>query len=227
MRSGRDWFILNTGDVSGPWTQQEAEAYLISQRESQIWKKGQNEWMSSEAWLKKYYYNDSTKAEALPESLYHFKDDQKQLSQISLSTLISQLKDHPNLSQVYICKEGETVWKESYTFPEITEALGISRRKSPRVPLLGTLTLTAERFEKSFSAVVISEGGLGITQAHGLNIGQKYEGTLESSSLNFPLSIQFEVIFRAPNGYAGLQFVDLGDEALGIILDYISKFQHP
>ena len=200
MHYNKEWFILNSGDVSGPWSQQEAEAYLISQRQSQIWKKGQNEWMSSEAWLKKYYFSDQTTLEKDENTtLYNLKDDHKQLTKVSLSTLVDYLKNQENLNNVYICRDGETIWKEAYTFSEITESLGISRRKSPRMPLLGTLSLHTPQVKK-FPAVVIGEGGLGITLAQELTIGEIYEGLVESSSLNLPLSVQVEVVFVAPNG---------------------------
>lgn len=226
MSNSKIWFILCDGHVVGPCTQEEIEQRLVSTPEAQIWSRGQTEWLSPVKWRKLFTNNpQSSKAHVEPPHLWRLRDDENKDHVVTYAKLISYLKNKKDLSSVELSPSDQAPqWKSVFTFPQIADDLGITRREHSRVPLVGTLTCHGDHEEFTCRVISISEGGMGINNAFDLVIGQKFKTTLHSSNLLMPVSATCEVVYIGGDGYAGLRFVGLPAEVKSSILDYVKKF---
>lgn len=148
--------------------------------------------------------------------------DQPLMSKNELLALIAKQED---VSVIAIQDPKSKEWKEVYAFPDIIEKLGISRRKDPRVPILAQFTGRTNR-NPQFAAriITISEGGVGLTEVHELNIGDDVEGQMTSPHFFQPVNFRAEVVYAGLDGYIGLKFNQINEESKASIVDYIKKF---
>ncbi|WP_413293966.1 PilZ domain-containing protein [Bdellovibrio sp. HCB185ZH] len=221
------WFILNEGQVTGPFEPEEVESQVASFKEPLVWGRGQGEWDTPAKWR--------TKIKDLPPSTPAGDQSKVWMTRIEgkinkepmkYADMIVALKKLTDLSQVDISTDGGKTWKEVYALQQVVDDLGISRRSHPRVPIVGTL-----EFEPSETApplkcrvISISEGGLGINDAEGLQIGQKFFATLTSPNLYQTITTTCEVVYMGNDGYAGLRFVGLPEEFKSSVIEYVRKF---
>ena len=143
---------------------------------------------------------------------------------MTLEELVEQLKDYTDLSPVRIWTEGFEDWKEVYQVQKVVDELGISRRTHPRVPIMGSLKCEATAGPMNARLISISEGGVGVNNAVGLQIGEKFEATLTSPNLLTQINAAMEVVYVGTNGYAGLRFLKIPSEARAALIDYVKKF---
>jgi hypothetical protein len=224
------WFVMKNGQILGPYSQSEVEAQA-KEPKVLIWGKGAPEWMDLAKWKKVL---------ANPESVYGLKgaaapisaanrmwkirlsgEEQKPMNQ---TQMMEFLKTHDDHSEIQLWTEGYTDWKDIYQIHAIMDEMGVSRRKHPRVPIMGTLA--CEGASAAFIARVlsISEGGLGITETGVIKIGEKFKGVLKSPNLKNLVTSNYEVVYMGHDGYAGLKFVGIDSESKAMIIEYIKKF---
>ncbi len=130
-----------------------------------------------------------------------------------------------DVSKIAIFDNGSKQWKEIYAIPEISEKLGISRRKNARVPILAQLSgVSAKDVKISARVVTISVGGMGLTDTFDLNIGDSIRGQITSPHFFTPLNIEAEVTYTGTDGYVGLKFNQLNDDTLALMTEYVKKF---
>ena len=72
--------------------------------------------------------------------------------------------------------------------------------------------------------VTISEGGMGFTEVFDLKIGDTVEGQISSPHFFQPLNVNADVIYSGLDGYIGMKFTQINDEAKSAIIEYIKKF---
>lgn len=148
--------------------------------------------------------------------------DQPLMTKSELLTLISKQQD---VSKVSIQDPKTKEWKEVYAFPDIVERLGLSRRKQPRVPILAQFVgKSNNKKEVSYRVITISQGGMGFTENYELKIGDEVEGQITSPHFFQPINVKADVIYAGQDGYIGLKFSQIPDEARAAIIDYIKKF---
>jgi hypothetical protein len=139
--------------------------------------------------------------------------------------LLAMLAKQPDVSTISIQDPKSKEWKEVYAFPDLVERLGLTRRNHPRVPILAQFSGTSDKFpELNARIITISEGGVGFTDQFELKIGDSVEGQITSPHFFQPISIKAEVIYSGLDGYVGLAFKQITDEAKSAIIDYIKKF---
>lgn len=244
------WFLQFQGEVKGPFTNETLEATLTGMGEPNmentlVWKRGLTEWIKSTKWKLESTQVSSSNTEAtsttaqssnanvpksfsetFTESAFYRVQlnfvDQPLMSKIELLSFISKLKDISTLS---IQNPKTKEWSDVYAYPEIVERLGLSRRKHPRVPILATFSGSSNKTpEISVKVVTISEGGMGFTEVFDLKIGDTVEGQISSPHFFQPLNVNADVIYSGLDGYIGLKFTQINDEAKSAIIDYIKKF---
>lgn len=148
--------------------------------------------------------------------------DQPLMSKAELMTLIAKQQD---VSKVSIQDPNTKEWKEVYAFPDIVERLGLSRRKQPRVPILAQFTGKSNKNpEVSYRVITISQGGMGFTENYDLKIGDEVEGQISSPHFFQSINVKADVIYAGQDGYIGLKFSIIPDEAKAAIIEYIKKF---
>ena len=221
------WFILLDGQVTGPFADPDIETRLQENpKEALIWGRGQSEWMVPEKWritMKAILAQGALERDSA--RLWKMRVDHKELTPMTMDELVEQLKDYSDMSPVRIWTEGFDDWKEVFQVQKVMEELGVSRRSHPRVPIMGSLKTEASVGPVNAKVISISEGGIGVNNATGLQIGEKINAILSSPNLFIPINANLEVVYVGANGYAGLRFLALPSEGRTAIVDYVKKFQ--
>lgn len=218
---------------------------------SLVWKRGLGEWIKSTKWKTETgqtftvpageFTTSSTHvkptapptttqapnfAETFTESAFYRVQinfvDQPLMNKAELLAFISKQKDISTLS---IQNPKTKEWTDVYAYPDIVERLGLSRRKHARVPILANFSGTSQKAASlAVKVVTISEGGMGFTDVFDLKIGDSVEGQISSPHFFQPLHVKADVIYSGLDGYIGLKFSQINDEAKSTIVDYVKKF---
>ena len=148
--------------------------------------------------------------------------DQPLMSKNELVQLIAKQED---ISAISIQDSKTKEWKEIYAYPDLVEKLGISRRKSLRVPILAQFNGRSSKGGNiTCKVITVSEGGMGFTENFELKIGDEVEGQVSSPHFFQPITVKAEVIYAGLDGYIGLKFLNLSDETKSAVYQYIKKF---
>lgn len=218
------WFILIEGEVQGPFEVQEINNLIKTHPESQIWGKGQTEWMPFDKW-QKLLKDLELKIKSSPSpTRWKYRLGSKESSALDFNNLIRELKKLSDFSKVELKSDKENSWHEIYAYEDIVFELGITRRSHPRAPIVGQLFCekNGESFELKLST--ISQGGLGATGNSHLNIGEYFNFKLVSPSLPAEIFGNAEVIYNGNDGYIGTKFNGLAKEFESVVNDYVKKF---
>lgn len=245
------WFLQLNGQVRGPFSQDSLQATIqgLGDVESAlIWKRGFAEWIKvnklqtmdlgsivtpethEETAQSGAAYEDNlfekTFNQTFTDSAFYRVQlnfiDQPLMTKAELLTFIAKQQD---VSKVSIQDTKTKEWKEVYAFPDIVERLGLSRRKQPRVPILAQFTGKSNNKEEVlYRVITISQGGMGFTENFDLKIGDEVEGQVSSPHFFQSINVKAEVIYAGQDGYIGLKFTQIPDEARAAIIEYINKF---
>ncbi|MFN3455742.1 MAG: PilZ domain-containing protein, partial [Pseudobdellovibrio sp.] len=155
--------------------------------------------------------------------VHHNGDDYGEMTKEELSLFTARLED---ISKVYIQDNTTQEWKDIFSYPDLINKLGITRRKSQRVPILAQFSGVNEHEQKIQARVItISEGGLGLTDSFDLKLGETLRGQITSPHFYTPLTLSAEVTYAGLDGYVGLKYTELNDEGMAIVTDYINRFR--
>ncbi|MFN7826232.1 MAG: PilZ domain-containing protein [Pseudobdellovibrionaceae bacterium] len=223
----KKWFILDSQQkVSGPFLQEEIEGKLPQLNTSLIWGRGQSEWLGPDKWKKHLRELDENirKYKSQNERLWKIRVGTQELKPLLHDQMMEFLKTRHDLSEIKIWTEGYSEWKDIYQIHKLMDELGVSRRQHPRVPIMGTVVMEGASSSNQSRALSISEGGLGVTDAPQVRIGEKFKIILKSSNLFNPLHATAEVVYVGTDGYAGLKFIGLHSESKSAIIEYVKKF---
>jgi hypothetical protein len=222
----RKWFLLSEGQVTGPYSKEDVESRLTLASSPLIWGRGQNEWVPADRWNQVLRDLDSAdrKARSGPDRTWKIRSGGQELKPMTHDQMIDYLKTQKDYAEIQIWTEGYTDWKDIYQIHKIMDELGVSRRQHPRVPIMGTLTCEGATGNYTARVLSISEGGLGITEAPSVKIGEKFKTVLKSPNLYAPINSTAEVVYVGTEGYAGLKFVSLHPESKSAIIEYVKKF---
>jgi hypothetical protein len=148
--------------------------------------------------------------------------EQAPMTKSQLIEFIARQED-PSLVLIYNKKQDD--WKEIYTFPDIVEKLGLSRRQNRRVTLLANFKgKINQSTEMNARLTTISLGGFGLTDVFDLKVGDSVKGQISSPHFYTPIAIEGEVTYAGAHGGIGLKFTSITDEARALVVDYIKKF---
>ena len=245
------WFLQVGGRIKGPYTNESMQSALAQISENQLaaayfWKRGLTEWMKAPKWradiavqmtppientakTQTEVFKDSEETKTTlangPSTTYRTQVnfvDQPLMTKTELLNFVSRQKD---LTKLAIQNPQTKEWTDVYGFPDIVERLGISRRKNSRVPILAQFTGTAKgQTPLNAKIVTISEGGMGFTEVFSLQIGDQVEGQLISPHFFQAINLKADVIYAGLDGYIGMKFTDINDEAKAAIIEYVKKF---
>lgn len=217
------WFILNEGQVTGPYLPEEVDSKIGNMPEAQIWGRGHTEWMSPGKWRQTLKDFTPAKADVDSQPLWRIRIDNSEKEPMKYSDLVAYLKNIKDFSSVDLNFQNSG-WKEIFSFQKVVDDLEISRRSHPRVPIVGTLVCETTKGDLSCRVISISEGGLGINDAQTLQIGERFPAILTSPNLYVTVNSTCEVVYVGADGYAGLRFVGLPEEFKSSIIEYVNKF---
>jgi hypothetical protein len=221
------WFLLIDGQVSGPFTKEEVDSRLTLGSNPLIWGRGQTEWVPSDRWNQVLRDHDSANRKnrnAGLDRMWKIRVAGQELRSMNHDQMIDFLRTQKDYGEIQIWTEGYTEWKDIYQIHKIMDELGVSRRQHPRVPIMGTLACEGATGSLTARILSISEGGLGVTEAPEVKIGEKFKTILKSPNLYTPIHSTAEVVYVGQDGYAGLKFISLHPESKSAIIEYVKKF---
>lgn len=246
------WFLQLNGQIQGPFNNESLKSTLQAigtenSATAMVWKRGLNEWVYANKWqtIPQTNVPNSSNEKSTPEpnnqentlfdktfnqakneaNLFRVQlnfVDQPPMTKTELMTFIARQED---VSKVSIQDPKSKEWREVYTFPDIVERLGLSRRKQSRVPILAQFVGKSNNITNlACTVITISQGGMGFTENFDLKIGDEVEGQISSPHFFQPISLKADVIYAGTDGYVGLKFSQIHEEAKSAIIDYIKKF---
>ncbi len=214
--------------ISGPFNKEDAESRLqVGNPPPMIWGRGQAEWATPEKWrqiLRDGDPQDRRQHNPASERMWKVRMGAHELKPMTHDQMIDYLRAQSDHGEIRIWTEGYNDWKDIFQIHKIMDELGVSRRNHPRVPIMGTLTCEGATGNLSVRALSISEGGLGVTDAHSMKIGERFKILLKSPNLYNPIHATAEVVYIGGDGYAGLKFLSLHAESKSAIIEYVKKF---
>lgn len=220
----KTWFILHEGQVLGPFSLSETQAKISGLKNIQIWGRGMSEWLTPEKWEKNLKKFPQYQAQTDAPEVWKLRVEGKEHPALPYQQLLSYLKGLKDLNAVDVCLENENRWQDVYSVPSIINELGITRRSHPRVPIMGDLECESPKGSFKLKVISISEGGLGVSGPERLTLGERFKGLLTSDNLFASFNSTLEVVYSGKDGYAGLRFVVISDEAKNSIIEYVKKF---
>lgn len=225
----KKWFLLQDGQVRGPFAQGEIDVECANHPKSLVWGRGLVEWLDFPEWKRHLLIAGPSLSEKTPAEERHW---QVRLGEdirgpFTYAELLEDLRKVTDYSLVELATDPHSGWREIYAFQKIVDELGITRRAHPRVPIMGTLTINTPKGPVPTKVVSISQGGLGINEAPPFAIGDRFKGTLSSSNLYSELHCTLEVVYIGGDGYTGLRFVQIPTEAHASVIEYVNKFKSP
>jgi hypothetical protein len=221
----KKWFLLSQGLIRGPFDQQSLEAELPQTQNPLIWGRGQAEWVNPEKWHRFVHDQEMHSAKARQnERLWRIRLGDQELRPMTYDQMIETLKDRGNYNDVWIWTEGYSEWRDVFQIHKVMDELGVGRRAHPRVPIAGQVLCEGTTGSFVARALSISEGGLGITEAPTIKIGEKFKVVLKSPNLFAPIHATAEVVYVGQDGYAGMKFIGLQTESKSSIIEYVRKF---
>ncbi len=223
------WFVQKDNIISGPFDQTQIEQYLLRNLEQSllIWGKGMSEWLSPTEWNHYLNLNKNKIETATKGPVWKFKNDDKESEPLCFNDLILALKALDTFENAVVKNETLSKWESVFSISAVADALGVTRRNTPRVPILGFLV--GERIDDHSpvhsKVVTISEGGCGVADDSSLRPGVSIKGVLQSPNLSTDIHIQADVVYVGPDGYTGLKFSSISPEFKSQIIEYINKFK--
>jgi hypothetical protein len=226
--TSKKWFLLSSGQVQGPASQEEIEALIPASSSPLIWGRGLPEWMPPIAWKQALLTHGAALLEnaALEEPHWKYRLGTNEHGPYTYNELIDALKKETEHYDIEIFGEGFTGWTEIYGVQKIVDELGITRRAHARVPIMGTLKMETSLGSRQAKIISISEGGLGVNDAPELPIGEKFKAVISSPNLYMEMSCTCEVVYLGNDGYMGIKFANLPMEAHAAVIEYVNKFKN-
>lgn len=168
-----------------------------------------------------------TRTIALKKNTQRFKVQYDFVDQgyMNLDELLEYTSKQVDHSKIAVYDQDKKEWREVYSIAEVSERLGITRRKNARVPIMAQFSGTTDQGEKINSRVItVSIGGMGLSDNFNLTVGELMSGQISSPHFFTPLNVSAEVTYTGQDGYIGLKFTQLNDDALALITEYVKKF---
>lgn len=227
-----EWFVYNKNSVLGPFTTQDVHLQIQAGKFSEssfIWWKGEKDWIPIAKWQTDYP-EIIRKLEAHFNVEWRIKINEQATPYMSFEKCLDHLKQVELSNQIYICKKGEgESWDSIFNNAVFLNALELTRRKFPRVPIVATAKVTKSdsKFSYLVKVNIIGQGGIGMTGL-GKNFptGTEVDIRIESPSMTVPIHAEGRVIYHSRDGITGIEFSAMNAEAESLIIEYVNRFSH-
>lgn len=149
---------------------------------------------------------------------------------MSFEKCLEHLKQVEMTNQIFICKRGDgDAWDSIFNNSVFLNALELTRRKFPRVPIVATAKVTKSdsKFSYLVKVNIIGQGGIGITGlGKNFPIGTEVDLRIESPSMTVPLHAEGRVVYHSRDGITGIEFAAMNAEAESLIIEYVNRFKN-
>ncbi len=228
-----EWFIYHKNTVLGPFSTQDVNTQVQAGKFAEtsfIWWKGEKDWIAISKWQVDY-------PEIVKRLESHFnvewkiKVSEQVTPYMSFDKCLDYLKQIELSNAISICKRGEgDAWDSIYNNSVFLNALELTRRKFPRVPIVATAKVTKSdsKFSYLVKVNIIGQGGIGITGlGKNFPIGTEVDVRIESPSMTVPIHAEGRIAYHSRDGITGLEFAAMNAEAESLIIEYVNRFATP
>lgn len=225
-----EWFIYHKNSVLGPFSTQEVNTHVHSGKftdSSFIWWKGEKDWIAISKWQVEYP-EIIRRLEAHFSVEWRIKSGDQITPYLSFEKCLDYLKQVELSNNIFICKRGDgDNWDSIFNNTIFLNALELTRRKFPRVPIVATAKVTKSdsKFSYLVKVNIIGQGGIGISGlGKNFTVGTEVDVRIESDSLTVPIHAEARIVFHSRDGVTGLEFSAMNAEAESIIVEYVNRF---
>lgn len=225
-----EWFVYHKNTVLGPYSTTDVHAHLASSKINEdtfIWWKGEKDWISILQW-KNEYPSIIKKLEEHFSVEWSIKDPKMTSPFMSFDECLQYLKNTELNSSIYICQKGKENWESIFTNSIFMNALEMTRRKVPRVPIVATAKVSKadSKFSYLVKVNIVGQGGIGVSGL-GKNFptGTNVDIKIESPSLSIPIHAEGRILYHTKDGASGIEFEKISAEPLSAIIEYVNQFQ--
>lgn len=227
-----EWFVFQKNSILGPFSTDEVKTQISGGKiteDSFIWWKGEKDWVSIDNWQKDYPAIIK-KLEAHFKVDWKIRDENHETPFMSFDDCLQHLKLLPLKNTIYICKQtndGIDRWESIFSNTVFLNALEMTRRKHPRVPIVATAKVSKRESKFSYLVKVntIGQGGMGVAGL-GKNFptGTTVELRLESPSLASAVIAEGRILYITKEGMSGIEFTVMNSESEACLIEYINQF---
>lgn len=215
----------------GPFNTDDVHAHLAANKISEdsfIWWKGEKDWVSVLQWRQDY----PTIIKKLEDHFsveWKIKDTKNETRFMSFDECIQYLKNVELNHDIYLCQKNKDVWESIFNNSIFMNALEMTRRKVPRVPIVATAKISKadSKFSYLVKVNIIGQGGIGVSGL-GKNFptGTNVDIKLESPSLAIPIHVEGRILYHTKDGASGIEFEKIAAEPMSAIIEYVNQFQN-
>ncbi|MCB0413739.1 MAG: DUF4339 domain-containing protein [Bdellovibrionales bacterium] len=218
------WFIMSEDETTGPLSTEQVKSLHkndLIKESSLIWSRHLNEWKLLSEWISNVD-DDLSINEIKNAKNWYFALNQKKFGPYTREALIEHLVEHKEqLKNILLWTKGMKNWNSLFDFLDIIDELGINARQIPRASIEGQLLIKSNNDKIPFPTSTISENGLGILNAFGLQVGEEVQGEFISPHFSNRIYLNAEVRYIDEHGFAGLMYTQINMEAKQAIVNYI------
>ena len=203
------WFYLENEIVNGPLSSEEVESKIkqgVINQEAQIWCRGQKDWFLPAQWSTRLKEAQGKDQAAIIDEKWYFAIGKEPNGPFEFSTLVLQLTEISDRSEVRVWCTGMEQWKKIYEVPRVVRELGIGRREIDRLPISGSAVVTRFEIEHICAVSTISENGIGLEKSDFLQTGDEVVLLIKCENFSAPIRTRAEVRYVNPDGSSGLTF---------------------
>lgn len=227
-----EWFVFHKNSILGPFSTEDVRAQISDGKisdDSFIWWKGEKDWVSIESWNKEYP-EIIRKLEAYFKVNWKVRQGRNITPFMSFDETLNHLKLLELNNSIFICKQkedGAEDWESIFSNTIFLNALEMTRRKHPRVPIVATAKIC--KLDSKFSYLVkvntIGQGGMGVAGL-GKNFptGTVVEMRLESPSFTIPIIAEGKILYHTKDGISGVEFSVINAECNSTLISYVNQF---
>lgn len=227
-----EWFVYHRNSVLGPFTTNEVESQLNLGKLSEdsfIWWKGEKDWVPLSQWKNEY----PAIVQRLEEHFnveWKIKKGNQTTSFMSFDECVAFFKNEELTNDIFICKKDPRgqEWESIFTNTIFLNALEMTRRKFPRVPIVATAKISKSDSKFSYLVKVntVGQGGVGIAGL-GKNFptGTSVDIKIESPSFPIPVHAEGRVVYHTKDGVTGVEFEGINAESENTVIEYVNRFQ--
>lgn len=227
-----EWFVYHKNTVLGPFSTSDVNSQLSAGKiasDSFIWWKGEKDWITVDQWQNNYT-NIVKRLESHYNAEWKIRTPKLSSDWMSFEQCLDFLKNVDIKTGVFICKKGAGYeeWENIFSNSVFLNALDMTRRKFPRVPIVATAKISKSdsKFSYLVKLNIIGEGGIGVTGlTKNFPMNSKIEIKIEGPNFTAPIFAEGHIVYHTRDGISGIEFSTLNAESRAAIIDYVNQFQ--
>jgi len=218
------WFLFKNENVQGPFETEEIHKLLAEnsiESDSLIWGAAQDEWSKLDWWKTHLDSLLNSSKQPKEEKLWHLVIDEVSSGPMKRKELLEKIQAQKDKSNILVWTSGMDDWQPIYSVSDLTNELGITRRKHPRIELNGQIVIQYNDQTMIGQLLTVSAGGCGFLCQADIPVGTTIQIQIKSNEIGREIRAQAELRYTSPKGHSGSLFTAINSEEKSILVDFI------